>query len=134
MLNHGGSIDVNTTVVLNAHMARTDPQLKLRLPPSLKDWVDQRAEKNRRSLNAEIVHILEGVRDEVPLSPDDYMGKEEFLEWLKENPPPPVDHYEPTQEEVERERISCLWKQSETLSNDDLLEILKYRLSGVWKT
>lgn len=116
-------------------MARTDPQLKLRLPPPLKDWVDQRAEKNRRSLNAEIVHILEGVKEQVEApDPDDSpMGKEEFLEWLKENPPPPLDHYEPTEEEVERGRISYLWMQSEKLSNADLLEILKYRLSGEWK-
>ena len=88
-LNHGGSIDVNPTVVLNAYMARTDPQLKLRLPPPLKDWVDQRAEKNRRSLNAEIVHILEGVKErvEAPDPDDSPMGKEEFLEWLKETNP-----------------------------------------------
>lgn len=116
-------------------MARTDPQLKLRLPPYLKDWVDQRAENNRRSLNAEIVHILDSFKKEVeaPIASDELLEKEEFLEWAKKNPPPPTDYYEPNLEELEQERIASLYQQSICFSNDDLLEILKYRLSGVWK-
>ena len=40
-------------------MSRTDPQVAIRLPESLKAWVKARAEENRRSQNAEIVFRLE---------------------------------------------------------------------------
>lgn len=39
-------------------MARSDPQLKLRLPADLKAWVEEAAAQNQRSVNAEIVHLL----------------------------------------------------------------------------
>jgi hypothetical protein len=35
------------------------PQMKLRLPAALKDWLTAQAEANRRSVNAEVVYRLE---------------------------------------------------------------------------
>lgn len=35
------------------------PQMKLRLPAALKDWLTEQAEANRRSVNAEVVYRLE---------------------------------------------------------------------------
>ncbi len=40
-------------------MARTDPQTNLRLPPELKQQLQQKADENKRSFNGEIVHRLE---------------------------------------------------------------------------
>jgi len=40
-------------------MSRTDPQFKLRMPPTLRAQVELAAWKAKRSLNAEIVHRLE---------------------------------------------------------------------------
>jgi hypothetical protein len=40
-------------------MTREDPQMKLRLPPELKDRLTALAEENGRSLNAEVVRRLE---------------------------------------------------------------------------
>ena len=40
-------------------MARTDPQVNLRLPALLKSRVERAAEQSGRSVNAEIVHRLE---------------------------------------------------------------------------
>lgn len=40
-------------------MKRTDPMMKIRLPPGLKEWIASAAEMNRRSQNAEIVFRLE---------------------------------------------------------------------------
>lgn len=38
---------------------QTDPQFKLRLPAELKEQIEQAAEENNRSMNAEIVARLE---------------------------------------------------------------------------
>lgn len=35
-----------------------DPQIKLRLPGELKDWIDRQAEKNRSSKSSEIVRSI----------------------------------------------------------------------------
>lgn len=40
-------------------MSREDPQLKLRLPPALKDRITKAASDNGRSVNAEILARLE---------------------------------------------------------------------------
>lgn len=40
-------------------MARDDPQFNLRMTQELKDEISERAKRNGRSLNAEIVQILE---------------------------------------------------------------------------
>ena len=39
--------------------ARTMPQLNVRLPESLKNWIKEKAEVNRRSVNSEAVFIFE---------------------------------------------------------------------------
>ncbi|MBB5444666.1 MULTISPECIES: Arc family DNA-binding protein [unclassified Paraburkholderia] len=40
-------------------LAREMPQMKIRVPPALKDWLTNNAARNRRSINAEIVLRLE---------------------------------------------------------------------------
>jgi hypothetical protein len=40
------------------------PQYNLRIPNDLKEWLKERAERNYRSLNAEIVDTLRRLRDE----------------------------------------------------------------------
>ncbi|WP_310067873.1 Arc family DNA-binding protein [Paraburkholderia caledonica] len=40
-------------------MTREDPQMKLRLPPDLKDRLTEAATANNRSLNAEVVSRLQ---------------------------------------------------------------------------
>jgi plasmid stability protein len=40
-------------------MSREDPQFKLRLPADLKAKLDQRAKLNGRSINAELVQIVQ---------------------------------------------------------------------------
>lgn len=40
-------------------MSREDPQFKLRLPADLKSKLDQRAKMNGRSINAELVQIVQ---------------------------------------------------------------------------
>lgn len=42
-------------------MARGDPQILLRVPEGLKDAIAERAKKNGRSINAEILMILNSV-------------------------------------------------------------------------
>lgn len=39
-------------------MARADPKLVLRLPSELKAFVQDQAERNLRSMNSEVVHVL----------------------------------------------------------------------------
>lgn len=40
-------------------MARTDPHLRLRLPADLKERITAEAKRNKRSINAEILDLLE---------------------------------------------------------------------------
>ena len=40
-------------------MARDDPQFNLRMTQELKDAISERAKRNGRSLNAEIIQVLE---------------------------------------------------------------------------
>lgn len=40
-------------------MTREDPQMKLRLPPEMRDQLKEAAEANKRSMNAEIVSRLQ---------------------------------------------------------------------------
>jgi Arc/MetJ-type ribon-helix-helix transcriptional regulator len=39
-------------------MARNDPQIALRLPQDLKDWVEEEARRNGSSQNSEVVRAL----------------------------------------------------------------------------
>lgn len=43
-------------------MARTDPQMVIRLPAELKEWLSSQAAQNHRSQNGEIVNRLEESR------------------------------------------------------------------------
>ncbi len=38
------------------------PQLKLRIPAEMRDWLQEKAQRNFRSMNAEVVHRLEQSR------------------------------------------------------------------------
>ncbi|WP_107327496.1 Arc family DNA-binding protein [Agrobacterium pusense] len=40
-------------------MKQQDPQLRLRIPENVKDWVKEKADANRRSMTSEIVFVLE---------------------------------------------------------------------------
>ena len=40
-------------------MTRTDPQLKVRLPPDVRDRVQRSAQEDRRSMNSQIIVLLE---------------------------------------------------------------------------
>lgn len=51
-------IEVNTFLVHHSHMKQTDPQYKLRIPPDLKEQIENAAKANNRSMNAEIVARL----------------------------------------------------------------------------
>ena len=67
-------------------MARTDPQVNLRIPAELKDALDAAAEANKRSLTAEIVARLERTVSDRPaingLSMAELFKKLEQLEAL----------------------------------------------------
>lgn len=55
-------------------MARLDPQIKLRLPPALKQHILDASKVNGRSMNAEIVARLESTpfcQSDVPLTRED---------------------------------------------------------------
>jgi hypothetical protein len=43
-------------------MSREYPQMRVRMPLPVKEWLQQSAERNCRSMNAEIVFWLETVR------------------------------------------------------------------------
>lgn len=45
-------------------MARGDPQINLRIPASLKDWLEDRATRNFRSMTNEAVAILSEKRSQ----------------------------------------------------------------------
>lgn len=40
-------------------MSRSDPQFKLRLPENLKAWVEEEAKKQHRSINGQIIYLIE---------------------------------------------------------------------------
>lgn len=42
--------------------ASSDPKIILRLTPELRDWLKQVAQREHRSVNGQIVHILERAR------------------------------------------------------------------------
>lgn len=44
-------------------MHHTTSTFGLRLPAHMRDWIGQRAKRNRRSINGEIVHLLGAVQD-----------------------------------------------------------------------
>lgn len=58
-------------------MAKEDPQMKIRLPIELKEKIQKAAAKNNRSMNAEIIHILEQYS-----SSDKRYSKQDVLEYI----------------------------------------------------
>jgi len=58
-------------------MAREDPQLRIRLPIELKEKIQEQANKNNRSMNAEIVYALEQ-----SLTGNKRYNKDEVLEYV----------------------------------------------------
>lgn len=74
-------------------MARTDPVFNLRMPVDMKDKIADRAKSNGRSINAEIIQMLEEVmlRDKILLGEHSetetdsriLMAKESLMELLK---------------------------------------------------
>jgi hypothetical protein len=70
-MDHRGSIpqaklERKAFVIHRASMSRIDPQLKIRLPRPLKIKVEASARANGRSLNAEIVHLIQRAMSEAP--------------------------------------------------------------------
>ncbi|EBS2928030.1 toxin-antitoxin system HicB family antitoxin [Salmonella enterica subsp. enterica serovar Hvittingfoss] len=59
-------------------MSREDPQFKLRLPADLKAKLDQRAKMNGRSINAELVQIVQAAVS-APSPVSGYRDEEERL-------------------------------------------------------
>ena len=74
-------------------MARTDPVFNLRMPVDMKDKIADRAKSNGRSINAEIIQMLDEVmlRDKILLGEHSetetdsriLMAKESLVELLK---------------------------------------------------
>lgn len=62
----------------------------LRMPEDLKDAIAERAKKNGRSMNSEIIHILEDyitpprVEEMQPLSEDELTSPDKIQAWMKE--------------------------------------------------
>ena len=44
-------------------MTQTTATFGLRLPPSMRLWIAERAKRNSRSINGEIVHLLGCIQD-----------------------------------------------------------------------
>lgn len=74
-------------------MARTDPVFNLRMPSEMKDKIAERAKLNGRSINAEIIQMLDEVmlRDKILLGDHSetetdsriLMAKESLMEVIK---------------------------------------------------
>ncbi len=50
-------------------MSRMHPQLRIRLPPEIKLWIEEAAARDRRSQNAFIVWCLDQIRDQTTGQP-----------------------------------------------------------------
>ena len=64
-------LTASTVLHKNYAMARTDPQVNIRLPATLKAQLEESATKAGRSLTAEIVHRLEDSLDLDKIEPLD---------------------------------------------------------------
>lgn len=54
---------------------RDDPQVKVRIPRDLKQWIDEQAEANRSTLNSEVVRALRERRERCLQEPgEQYIG------------------------------------------------------------
>lgn len=57
-------------------MSREEPQINIRISKELKAKVKSRAQHNRRSMNAEIIQIIEDAIDGRSFSKDDFAQQE----------------------------------------------------------
>ncbi|WP_080986806.1 Arc family DNA-binding protein [Acetobacter sp. A11-2] len=90
-----------------------EAHFRLRIPRDLKEWVEKEAEKNHRSINAEIVHLIDSAKGEAEFHAsmeEPCMTSEEFDEALQSH-----------------ERVETALSE---LNNSDLLQILAERLLG----
>ncbi|MFT9361234.1 Arc family DNA-binding protein [Acetobacter okinawensis] len=90
-----------------------EAHFRLRIPRDLKEWVEEQAEKNHRSINAQIVHLIDSAKSEA-----------EFLIHMEE---PSM-----TREELD-EALDADGRVQNALSeltNSDLLQVLSDRLLG----
>lgn len=71
----------------------------LRMPPEIKSEVEQLAKVSGRSMNAQIVHMLQWCLDEMRRMEDDYAAQKEYEEHIRSTP---VQDLEPL-ERFERE-------------------------------
>lgn len=57
-------------------MSREEPQINVRVSNELKAKIKARAQHNRRSMNAEIVQILQDAVDETPSDKEEFAQRE----------------------------------------------------------
>lgn len=110
-------------------MSREDPMIRFRAPPELKAWLEDQAKKNGRSMNAELVWIMNGHKNRLDILEESYrpMSTQEAIIWMENSPD--EREYAPL-EYSEEEHRKVLSQLSEELSNEDLLSILRARLKG----
>lgn len=90
-----------------------EAHFRLRIPRDLKEWVEKEAEKNHRSINAQIVHLIDLAKDEA-----------EFHEHMEE-PCMTDEEFEDALQSEERIKTAL-----SELDNSDLLQVLAERLLG----
>lgn len=76
-------LDRNSSVLHIPRMRKDDPQINLRIPPDLKERIQQAAKSNRRTQTAEILARLEeSFKADTAISGKDFgqMTAHEFLE------------------------------------------------------
>ena len=65
-MSHREALPVKPTVRHNLQMSREFPQMRLRMPPELRENIEAKSKTNGRSMNAEIVHRLESSFESMP--------------------------------------------------------------------
>lgn len=45
-------------------------RISLRVPQSLRDWLEQQADKEHRNLNGQVIHYLDSIRQQQPQHPE----------------------------------------------------------------
>lgn len=118
ILSHGGAIYVKKKMGHPCDMARDDPQFRIRLPAEVKAHVEREAKRSRRSLNAEIVYLLQ-------LALDRLSEWERHHAFAAEYQAQADEHFE--HQAREERRITDL---ESSVNNDDLMAIIKRRLEG----
>ncbi|WP_394042028.1 Arc family DNA-binding protein [Xanthobacter aminoxidans] len=57
-MTHSALFTNSALCVMRCKMARTDPQLRIRLPANLKAWIAAEAMRNGASLNSEVIRSV----------------------------------------------------------------------------